>query len=75
MSRDYPQYWLCGKRPVKFEETLAGGLRITVFEEETGESRPDSRYFSLCFYDREGLARQITREEWEAVVIARGGQP
>ena len=72
---DYPQYWLAGGKPVMFEETPEGGLRIKVWEEELGKFLFDSRYRSLCLYDRSDWAKQVTREEYAAALIAQGGQP
>lgn len=75
MTHEYPQFWLAGGQPVKFEEVEGGGLRVSVFVQEIGRWLRDSRYRSLCLYDRSDWARRITLGEFNAVVIAQGGQP
>lgn len=48
-TKPYPWFYAVNDRPVKFEQTPSGGLRVLVYDFASGELTPDMSYLSAPF--------------------------
>ena len=66
MRKEHREYYLYGDTPVMFVPQPDGGLLITALHLREKRFLPDTSYYGLIHFDRDGLAQKLKRDAFES---------
>jgi len=74
MRQKRDEYFVYGLVPVHVFDVEGGRLRVEALDWSTGQLEPRPEYLLEIEFDRSGLAREVSRKEFEQVLLEQQAQ-